>query len=115
MPFDKITYVIFASAKTNGLLSARSYAIGLTGISLSFVVSPLLINLGYKLSARFERGPKPDPALPATTESMRDDVVIVGYSYVGRAICLMLEWAQIPYVCFETDLARVAEARRWKH
>ena len=115
MPFDEIAYVIFASAKTNGLLNARSYTIGLTVISLSFVVSPLLINLAYKLSARFERGPKPDPAFAATTVSMRDRVVIVGYSYVGRAICLMLEWAQIPYICFETDLARVAEARRWKH
>jgi len=115
MPFDEIAYVIFASAKSNGLLNARSYTIGLTGISLSFVVSPLLINLGYKLSARFERGPRPDPAFAATTVSMRDHVVIVGYGYVGRAICLMLEWAQIPYICFETDLARVAEARRWKH
>jgi glutathione-regulated potassium-efflux system ancillary protein KefC len=115
MPFDEIAYVIFASAKTNGLLNARSYTIGLTGITLSFVVSPLLINLGNKLSARFERRPKPDPAFAATTLSMRDHVVIVGYSYVGRAICVMLEWAQIPYICFETDLARVAEARRWKH
>jgi voltage-gated potassium channel Kch len=40
---------------------------------------------------------------------------MVGYSHVGRAICLMLEWAKVPYVCFEIDLARIAEAKRWKH
>ena len=61
------------------------------------------------------RGPKPDPALTPAPESMHDHVLMVGYSYVGRAICLMLEWAQIPYICFEIDLARIALARSWKH
>ena len=27
----------------------------------------------------------------------------------------MLEWAKISYVCLEIDLARIAEAKRWKH
>jgi len=115
MPFDEIAYVIFASAKTNGLLNTRSYTIGLTVTSLSFVVSPVLINLGYKLSNRLKRRKQLDPALTPTTESMHDHVLMVGYSHVGRAICLMLEWAKIPYVCFEIDLARIAEAKRWKH
>jgi glutathione-regulated potassium-efflux system ancillary protein KefC len=115
MPFDEIAYVIFASAKANGLLSPRAYTIGLTVISLSFVVSPVLINLGYKLTDRLKRRPQLDAALTATTESMHDHVLMVGYSHVGRAICLMLEWAKVPYICFETDLARITEARRWKH
>ena len=115
MPFDEIGYVIFASAKANGLLSPRAYTIGLTVITLSFVVSPVLIDLGYKLTDRLKRRPQLDAALTATTESMHDHVLIVGYSYVGRAICLMLEWAKIPYLCLEIDLARIAEATRWKH
>jgi len=115
MPFDEIAYVIFASAKANGLLSPRAYTIGLTVISLSFVVSPALINLGYKLSDRLNRGPQLDPALTGATQSMHDHVLMVGYSYVGRAICLMLEIAKIPYICFEIDLARIAEAKRWRH
>jgi glutathione-regulated potassium-efflux system protein KefB len=115
MPFDEIAYVVFANAKTNGLLNARTYTIGLTVISLSFVVSPVLINLGYKLADRLKRVPQLDPALTATAQSMKDHVLVVGYSYVGRAICLMLEWGKIPYICFETDLTRITEARRLKH
>jgi glutathione-regulated potassium-efflux system protein KefB len=52
MPLDEIAYVIFASAHGSGLLSAQAYTVGLTMISFSFVLSPVLINLGYKLSDR---------------------------------------------------------------
>src|SRR5258706_4633956 len=115
MPFDEIAYVIIASAKANGLLSARSHTVGLTLISLSFVVSPLMINLGYKMSDRFKRAPQLDLALHTMTEPMQDPVVIAGYSYIGRAICVMLEKVQIAYVCFETDIERLAEGHRWNH
>ena len=67
----------------------------LTGISFSFVVSPVLINLGYKLVDRFKTETKPDLPLKALSESIHDHVVVVGYSYVGRVICIMLERANI--------------------
>jgi glutathione-regulated potassium-efflux system ancillary protein KefC len=51
-PFDEIAYIIFSSAHRSGLLTERAYAMGLTGISFSFIVSPVLINLGYKLVDR---------------------------------------------------------------
>jgi glutathione-regulated potassium-efflux system protein KefB len=71
MPFDEITYVILASASAGGLLSERGYTVGLSVISLSFVVSPMLINLGYRLSERLAaRQPRPaDPCRGATTRS----------------------------------------------
>jgi glutathione-regulated potassium-efflux system ancillary protein KefC len=115
MPCDEIGYVIFASANAKGLLSARSYAVGLSVISLSFVVSPLLINLGYKLSERLRKAPEPDTGPGTMTGSILGHVVVVGYGHVGRSICLMLELAHIPYVGFSIDLGRVAEARKWKH
>ena len=40
MPFDEICYVVLANAKLNGLLAARDYAVGLSMISFSFIVSP---------------------------------------------------------------------------
>ena len=64
-PFDEIAYVIFSSAHGSGLLTERAYAMGLTGISFSFVVSPVLINLGYQLVDRFKTETKPDLPLKA--------------------------------------------------
>jgi glutathione-regulated potassium-efflux system protein KefB len=114
-PFDEIAYVIFSSAYSSGLLTGRAYAIGLIMISFSFVVSPVLINLGYKLADRFPAGPKPGLPVKALSESIRDHVVVVGYSYVGRVICMMLEQASVPYIAFELRLDRLAEAKKERH
>src|SRR5262245_3435308 len=113
-PFDEIAYVVFSSAHKSGLLTERAYAFSLTGISFSFVLSPVLINLGYKLVDRFKTERKPDLPLKAVSESIHDHVVVVGYSYVGRVICMMLEWASIPFIAFERDLDRIAEAKKEK-
>ena len=87
---------------------------GLTGISFSFVVSPVLINLGYQLVDRFKTETKPDLPLKALSKSIHDHVVVVGYSYVGRVICMMLERANIPFIAFERRLDRIAEAKKEK-
>jgi glutathione-regulated potassium-efflux system ancillary protein KefC len=112
MPFDEIAYVIFANAKANGLLSPESYAIGLTMISLSFAVSPILINLAYDLSG-FLRGTK--EADHRGIAALREPAVVVGYGPPGRALCFMLERAQIAYIVFETDLTLLREAGKWRH
>jgi glutathione-regulated potassium-efflux system ancillary protein KefC len=115
MPLDEIAYVIFASAHGSGLLSAQAYTVGLTMISFSFVLSPVLINLGYQLSDRLASTPKPDVPLKALSESIENRVVVVGYSYVGRSICAILELAKVPYIAFEIDLERLSEAKKWNH
>jgi glutathione-regulated potassium-efflux system protein KefB len=114
MPFDEIAYVILASANANELINARQYALGLSVISLSFVVSPLLINLGYKLSDRLKH------ARPAAVQEQplvvtEGTVVVAGYGYIGRTICTMLEQVQIPYTAFELDPDWIAMAQKWKH
>jgi glutathione-regulated potassium-efflux system protein KefB len=114
MPFDEIGYVIFASANANGLIGATDYTVGLTMISFSFIVSPLIINLAYRLSERLpqakaESAQKAAPLAPGAT------VVVAGYGYVGRAICAVLERAHIAYVTFETNPEFMAKAPAAKH
>jgi len=41
-------------------------------------VSPVLINLGYKLVDRFTTVPKPDLPIEALSKSISDHVVVVG-------------------------------------
>ena len=113
MPFDEIAYVIFASAHANGLLTPRDYTVGLSVISLSFVVSPVLINLGYKLSDRLPR-PSLEAARAAAAGNV-ESVVVAGYGYVGRTICCMLERAQIPYMAFDVDPEALEKGKEAKH
>lgn len=114
-PFDEIAFVVFASAHGSGLLTEQAYTVGLTMISFSFVVSPLLLHLGYRLAARFEARPRAELPLQQLSETMQDHVIVVGYAGVGRTICVMLERANIPYIAFELDLDRLAEAKAWGH
>ena len=114
-PFDEIAYIIFASAHSSGLLTDRAYTLGLITISFSFVVSPVLINLGYTLADRFTPEPQPDLPLEALSGVIHQHVIVVGYSYVGRVICMMLERTSIPYIAFELSLDRLAEAKKWQH
>jgi CPA2 family monovalent cation:H+ antiporter-2 len=114
MPFDEIAYVILASANANGLLNGRYYTIGLIAVSLSFVVSPLLINLGYKLIERLSlRQMQGGPT--ATTAVTEGSVVVAGAGYVGRAICGMLERAHVSYTAFELNPEYIAKAKQAKH
>src|SRR4030095_9110371 len=55
MPFDEVAYVIFASANHSGLLSPRDYTLGLSVISLSFILSPLPRHLGYTRTERLKQ------------------------------------------------------------
>jgi CPA2 family monovalent cation:H+ antiporter-2 len=81
-------------------------------ISLSFVVSPLLINVGYKLSERLKY-PRPVDAQQEAPEA--GSVVVAGYRYVGRTICAMLERARVPYTAYEVDPDWLARARKLGH
>lgn len=113
-PFDEVGYVIFASAHASGLLKPEAYSLGLTLISLSFLLSPLMLSLGHRLIQPGEPEPASQPPVPIG-DSPEDHVVVVGYSHTGRAICSMLELARIPYVAFDLDLDRVAEGDLWGH
>jgi len=114
MPCDEIAYVFFASASANGLMNARDHAVGLAVISVSFVVSPMLINLAYRLSDRWIResnGAGGHPVAP-TSENR---VIVAGYGYVGRTMCIVLERARIPYRAFEVNPARLTLAEKSGH
>jgi glutathione-regulated potassium-efflux system protein KefB len=112
MPFDEIGYVIFASANASGLLTLRDYTIGITVISLSFVVSPVLINLGYRLTADL-KAPAGGDLQPAPVPDAT--VVVAGYGPVGRVMCAMLERARIPYTAFTADAESLAKATKTRH
>ncbi|HET6981407.1 MAG TPA: cation:proton antiporter [Myxococcaceae bacterium] len=111
MPLDEVGYVVLGSASATGLLGPRAYALGLTFISVSFVVSPLLITLAYRLTARMRAA----ELAPAKMPSMAGRVVVAGYGPGGRGVCLMLEAAQVPFLAVDHDLDRLRFAGRFGH
>jgi glutathione-regulated potassium-efflux system protein KefB len=111
MPFDEVGYVILGSASATGLLSPRVYALSLTFISVSFVVSPLLVNLVYRLTAHLRKAAASSGKMP----SVAGRVVVAGYGAGGRGVCLILEAAGIPFVAVDEDLDRLRLARRLGH
>ena len=108
MPFDEVGYVILGSARSTGLLGPRIYALGLTFISVSFILSPLLINLAYRLTAHLRRAAAASGKMP----SLAGRVVVAGYGAGGRGVCLILEAARIPFLAVDQDLDRLRLARR---
>jgi voltage-gated potassium channel Kch len=74
----------------------------------------MLINLGYKLTARLKQA---EAGLPheEAIGAVEDSVVVAGYGSVGRALCFMLERAHIPYAAFELNLEFLAKAQALKH
>ena len=111
MPFDEVGYVILGSARSTGLLGPRIYALSLTFISVSFVLSPLLINLAYRLTAHLRRAAAATGKMP----SLAGRVVVAGYGAGGRGVCLMLEAARVPFLAVDQDLDRLRLARRLGH
>jgi glutathione-regulated potassium-efflux system protein KefB len=114
MPCDEIAYVIFANASANGLMDSRDHALGLAMISVSFLVSPMLINLAYKLGDLWIRPPA-HAAQQGITATSENRVIVAGYGYVGRTICIILEQAGVPYRAFELDHERLVVGEQSKH
>ena len=96
------------------MIGARQYAVGLSVISLSFVVSPVLINLGYKLTEALKQA-RPANVPQEPLETAEGSVIVADYGYVGRTICTMLERAKIRYTALELDPDLLAMGQKWKH
>src|SRR5262249_52462127 len=111
MPLDEVGYVVLGSASATGLLGPRIYALTLTFISVSFVVSPLLITLAYRLTARMRVAAASAEKIP----SVAGRVVVAGCGAGGRGVCLMLEAAQVPFLAVDHDLDRLRIVRHFGH
>ena len=107
MPLDEVGYVIFAQADASGLLSAKAHTLALLSISFSFVVSPLLIELGLRRAARDRARRERASVESVIRPSARGCVVVFGYGGLGRTLCALFEQAQVGYVCFDPDPNRV--------
>ncbi len=105
-------FVLFGAAHAAGLLDATQFAVALSLITVTMIVTPLVTKLGDTLAEWLKAAPGAGtPAEPATVDLERH-VVVAGYGRGGRVISLMLEKSGIPYVAFDMDPERVRLGKR---
>lgn len=105
-------FVLFGAAHAAGLLSAEQFAVALSLITVTMIVTPLVTKLGDMLADRLEAAPSARASAETANVDLKRHVVVAGYGRGGRVISLMLEKSGIPYVAFDTDPGRVSLGKR---
>lgn len=105
-------FVLLGSAKALGVISDELFVAGIAIISFSMLVTPLVSNIGDKLSLKIkdENNDTNGDSLEKLTynhNSSSKCVIISGYGRVGRLIATMLEYSNISYVAFDFNKERV--------
>ena len=107
--FGEFAFVLFGAAAVAGVLTTHQLTLGMLAVALSMILTPLMIRAGGELADRLEAGSGDEETEPAA--DLERHVVVIGHEEGGQLICLMLERANVPYVAFDKDIARVREAR----
>lgn len=109
-------FVLFGSALALQVIDTQTFVVAVGVISLSMLFTPLLVNIGNRLAARYGEAPPTLPELPNGLEEKANQQVIVGgYGRVGHTIVTLLQTSGIPVIAFDTDPERVAEGRAAGH
>lgn len=103
-------FVLFGAAKALGVIGEQIFVAGITIISISMLLTPLVVQVGDKLSGKI-RKKEQKPISGYRRQEHRNGVIIAGYGRVGHIVCTMLENANIPYVAFDMDAAKVNQGR----
>ncbi|EXJ15781.1 cation:proton antiporter domain-containing protein [Imhoffiella purpurea] len=102
-------FVLFGFAKALGVIDAHTFAIAVSVISVSMLMTPMLVRLGDALARRAERRKNDTPEFDfeATGIQPQGRVVIGGYGRVGHTIATLLEVNQIPFIAFDSNPTNV--------
>jgi len=110
-------FALLAIALDSNVIDARLGQITLTAVLFSMIAGSFLIRFNHAIATRLagtQRGEAqgiPDTILNAS----EPQVLIGGYGRVGHTIAVLLKTSGVPFVAFDTDLKRVAQARADGH
>jgi len=99
-------FVLFGAAKALGVISDEMFVAGVSIISFSMLLTPLVVNLSDKLALKLNDEPITIKSAYVPQEEWKG-VVIAGYGRVGRLVATMLEQMGVPYIAFDIDFKRV--------
>jgi len=107
-------FVLFGAAIGAGLLSPETFALVAVLISVSMAATPILNKVGSAIAERLSEQAAPEAGAPPVIGEDKH-VVVAGYGRVGRAVCVMLELAGVPYIAIDHDPGRVRLGKKHGH
>ncbi len=109
---SEFTFVLLGAAAGAGLMDRALADMMVVVIALSLAATPLLAFVGRRIETRLSARDGDSIAhIAGEFEELADHVIIGGFGRVGQSVARLLADAEIPYVAFERDAARVAAAR----
>jgi len=105
-------FVLFGSARALQVIDSATFIVGISVISFTMLITPLLLRLGEALAKKHEQH-RPIAAhfeYPQDAE-FNARVVLGGYGRVGHAVATLLHGSGIPFIAFDTRLERVNQGQ----
>lgn len=106
---------LIAIALSSNVLDETVGQVVLTAVLFGMIGGAGLIRFNHALASRFSKRPE-KPALPDQVLAADEQTVLIaGYGRVGHTVAVLLHDRDIPYLAFDTDLARVLQGRADGH
>lgn len=107
-PIGEFSFLLALEARKHGIMAARDEQLFISVAVLTLAATPLLVVGGNRLAQRM-RGAQEEPV---TTETPREQILIIGYGLNGQNITRVLLETGIRHVIVEEDPRRADIARR---
>lgn len=114
-------FALLAIAFDAGVIAGQTEQVALMSVLLSMIIAPVLIRYNRALATRVLRQTHEGQELAVhriyldEASALEDHVIICGYGRVGHTIATLLVASEVPFVAYDTDLARVAQGRSDGH
>lgn len=107
----EFAFVTFGLAQRNFILPPQLAQLLFLVVALSMTVTPFLASTGSKIAASIESTRGLIGARKEDVADAKDYVVVAGFGRVGQSVCDLLDARLIRYMAFDSNPARVIEAR----
>ena len=109
----EFSFVLFSLAGNNAIISNELSQTLLVVVTMSMALTPLIANIGQKISDELEKRNKTDlENIAEETLDIRNHVIISGFGRVGHTVAKLLESENVPYLIIEIDSFIVARERK---
>lgn len=105
-------FVVFALARSNGILTADASQFLIVVIGLSMAATPLLARISRSVAARIETIEQGSVPPGQAIEKLEGHVVIGGFGRVGRTIARILDAEKVPFVAVDQNARLVGLERK---
>ena len=110
---SEFSFVLFAAARTAGVLSQAHAATATLMIALSMMLSPPLFAASERFLVPKLIKKKPRPNAPLPTEHDHAPVIICGFGRMGQVVGRVLRMHRISYLALDEDMTQLEMVRRF--